>query len=152
MNLLKIGRMRCLFCVRITDSSHTSFPLTFVPVPISVDLKYPVPCCLCGFWGQSRCFCVGSWCLWWVILLSIYSISSSVHSHIQTIRPHILWNSSNDLFWWVCAWKIPVCIPLWQQQELPLAEYKWAWSICCTPWQLLWGIKLWGRANGLKYL
>lgn len=73
MDLLKTGRMSCLFCVRITDSSHTSFPLTFVPVPISVHLKYPVPCCLCGFWGQSRCFCVGSWCLWWVILLSIYS-------------------------------------------------------------------------------
>lgn len=87
---LKTGRMSCLFCVRITDSSHTSFPLTFVPVPISVHLKYPVPCCLCGFWGQSRCFCVGSWCLWWVILLNVHSISFSEHSHIQSIPPHIL--------------------------------------------------------------
>lgn len=57
--------------------NHWLFPhfisSNLCPVPISVHLKYPVPCCLCGFWGQSRCFCVGSWCLWWVILLSIYS-------------------------------------------------------------------------------
>lgn len=39
--LWKQAELVVCLCVRITDSSHTSFPLTFVPVPISVHLKYP---------------------------------------------------------------------------------------------------------------
>lgn len=88
--LWKQARISCLLCVRITDSSHTSFPVTFVPVLISVHLKYPVPCCLSDSWGRRRCFYVGSWSLWWVILLSIYSILFTVYSPIQSIQLHIL--------------------------------------------------------------
>lgn len=88
-SFLKTGRISCLFCVRITDSSHTSFPLTFVPVAISVRLKYPVPCCLCGSWGQSRCFCIGSWSLWWVILFKyILKPFFSIFSHPKYSTPY----------------------------------------------------------------
>lgn len=139
----KTGRISCLFCVRITNSSHTSFPLTFVPVSISVYSKYPVPCCLCGSWGQSRCFCVGSWSLWWVILLSVYSLPLYVFSHPKYSIPYSV------------KWSVVTCFGGYVQEKFQsvflcgssqifLSQHLSKLGVYAVlSWQLLWWVRLW---------
>lgn len=153
---LKTGRISCLFCVRITDSPHTSFPLTSVSVPISMYLKYPAPCCHCGSWGWSRCLCVGSWSLWWGVLFFffayIFNPLFSIFSHKKYSTQYSVKWSAMTCFGGYVYEKFQFVFHCGSSQSFLAQNLNELGVYGVLPCQLLWWVKLWKRARVLKYL